>query len=48
MIASHDRITLLKLISSFAHKHDETQQGTMAIVDHDISLYAGWQHGQQE
>jgi hypothetical protein len=38
-----DVIELLKLIRAFAHKHDEIKQGTMAIVEHDLQLYLGFQ-----
>ena len=38
---SSDMMRLVKLIRGLAHKHDETQQGTMSIVDHDLRLYTG-------
>ena len=34
-----DVVGLLKLIRDVTHKHDETQQGTMALVESDMHLY---------
>ena len=34
-----DVVGLLKLIRDVTHKHDETQQGTMALVESDMRLY---------
>ena len=37
--ADRDIIGLLNLVRDITHKHDETRQGTMALVESDLLLY---------
>ena len=41
--SSFDAIELLKLIRSYAHKHNDVLHGTVLAVDHDLQLYLGYQ-----
>ena len=37
------QLELLKLICMHAHQHDEVNQGTMALVEHDLAFYLNFQ-----
>ena len=38
-----DVINLIVVICSIYHKHDDTKQGTMVLVETDMVLYTMWQ-----
>ena len=40
--STKDIIALTKMILDAAHAHDDTTQGTMAIVASDVSLYMAY------